>query len=270
MSLRSQLLLLTRNFGAFNAIAAGLEAASGDRMAVLAADLQEPPELVAQFSDILRSGRAEVVFGVRASRSDPWLSELLSTAFWWSYRRFVVREIPPGGVDVFGCSRRVRDQLLTFSEIQTNVIALLFWMGYQREFVPYVRRPRLEGISAWTFAKKLRYCIDSVFSFTDLPLRFLLSAGAVGCTIALILGMVVVVSRLVGGIEVPGYTPLILTIVFFGGLTTLGLGVVGQYLWLTLQNTRRRPNYLVNTRESWMPAQSRPRTVRPTSGAGVG
>lgn len=254
--LRSQLLQLTRNFGSFCAIAAGLAQAQGDRFAVLAADLQEPPELIIQFSDALRSGRADIVFGVRASRADPWLSELFSTVFWWLYRRFVVSAMPPGGVDVFGCTRTVRDQLLTFSELQTNLIALLFWMGYRREYVRYHRQPRLEGVSAWSAAKKLRYCVDSIFNFTDLPLRVLLTTGVAGSLVAVILGFVVLLARLLHDIPIPGYTAIILAVMFFGGLTVFGLGIIGQYLWLTLQNSRRRPNYLVRTREEF-PLQHR-------------
>jgi glycosyltransferase involved in cell wall biosynthesis len=245
LPLRSQLLLLSRNFGSFCAIAAGLVKAQGERFAVLAADLQEPPELITEFSNILRADKADIVFGVRASRSDPWLSEFFSTAFWWVYRRFVVPAMPPGGVDIFGCTRPVRDQLISMSEVQTNLIALLFWMGYRRHFVPYHRRPRLEGMSAWTFAKKLRYCVDSIFNFTDLPLRLLLSTGMTGCIVAVVLGCVVLTYRLSTGVEVPGYTAIILSVMFFGGLTAFGLGIVGQYLWLTLQNTRSRPNYLI-------------------------
>lgn len=247
LPLPTQLLQLSRNFGSFAAIAAGLERGGGDCFAVLAADLQEPPELVVRFAEILHGGQADVVFGVRASRSDPWLSELFSTLFWGIYRRFVVREIPLGGVDVFGCTRAVRDHLLALREANTNLIALLFWLGFRREFVPYDRQPRLEGQSAWTLAKKLQYCVNSVFNFTDLPVRALLATGVAGTALACTLGVVVVVCRLLGLIDVPGYTALILAVMFFGGLTTFGLGVVGQYLWLTLQNTRHRPNYIVRS-----------------------
>src|SRR5947209_15155266 len=106
---RSNLLCLSRNFGAFSAIAAGLQAGSGDNFGVLAADLQEPPELILDFARILSSDTADVVFGCRAGRTDPWPSEIASSLFWRIYRRFVVREMPAGGVDVFACTRRVRD-----------------------------------------------------------------------------------------------------------------------------------------------------------------
>ena len=245
--LRSQLLLLTRNFGSFSAICAGLEHGLGERFAVIAADLQEPPALIAEFDEILRSGRADITFGVRSSRTDPWLTEITSSLFWSLYRHFVIPEMPAGGVDVFGCTREVRDRLLSLRESHTNLIALLLWLGYRQVFVPYQRLKRLEGTSSWTLSKKLRYSIDSIFNFTDLPIRFLLAAGVLGTLSSLFVAAVVLISRLLGIIEVPGYTPIILTITFFGGLMTLGLGIIGQYLWLALRNSRQRPNYIVRT-----------------------
>ena len=245
--LRSQLLLLTRNFGSFSAICAGLEHGLGERFAVIAADLQEPPALITEFDEILRSGRADITFGVRSSRTDPWLTEITSSLFWSLYRHFVIPEMPAGGVDVFGCTREVRDRLLSLRESHTNLIALLLWLGYRQVFVPYQRLKRLEGTSSWTLSKKLRYSIDSIFNFTDLPIRFLLAAGVLGTLSSLFVAAVVLISRLLGIIEVPGYTPIILTITFFGGLMTLGLGIIGQYLWLALRNSRQRPNYIVRT-----------------------
>jgi glycosyltransferase involved in cell wall biosynthesis len=251
--IRAQLLLLSRNFGSFAAIAAGLAHGKGDYFAVLAADLQEPPELILEFVELLRNGDADVVFGVRSGRSDPHLSELFATTFWSIYRRLVVRDMPPGGVDVFACGKVVRDRLLSLREVNTNLIALLFWLGYRRRFVPYVRQPRLEGKSAWTFQKKLRYSFDSIFNFTDLPIRILLTAGVLGTTLAVVTGVLVLAFRLAGRIEVAGYTPVILAITFFGGLTALGLGIIGQYLWLALENTRQHPQYIVQSRTAYGP-----------------
>src|SRR4051794_34090281 len=129
LPLRTQLLSLSRNFGSFAAIAAGMERACGECIAVMAADLQEPPELALKMFDAMGSGRADIVFGVRGKRSDPWLSEFSSTMFWYVYRKLVIRDMPPGGVDVFGCTREVRDQLLRLQGINTNLVALLFWLG---------------------------------------------------------------------------------------------------------------------------------------------
>jgi glycosyltransferase involved in cell wall biosynthesis len=243
----SQLAALSRNFGSFNAITAGMELGRGEYFAVLAADLQEPPDLIVQFYESLRSGSADIVFGYRTKRSDPWLSELSATLFWAIYRRFVVKEMPPGGVDVFGCTRRVRDRILSFPEANSSLMALLFWVGFRRLYIGYERQPRKEGQSTWTFPMKLRYSLDSIFNFTDLPVRLLLALGGLGTLTAVVLGVVIVTLRLTNGIPVAGYTALALMILFFGSLMTLGMGIVGQYVWLCLQNARRRPNYLIDS-----------------------
>ena len=244
---RSQLVELSRNFGSFSAITAGLECARGDYMAVLAADLQEPPHLITEFHRILSSGQADVVMGHRVGRADPWWTRIASESFWGLYRRFVVPDIPRGGVDVFACTREVRDHLVQLKEVTTNLVALVFWLGFRRAFVSYERRPRLEGRSGWTFGRRVRYAVDSVFSFTDLPIRALLLLGTGGTLIALTAGLTVFIMWSLGRIPVLGYTPLMLVITFFGGLTALGLGIVGQYLWLSLQNVRRRPNFIVKS-----------------------
>lgn len=246
----AQLIHLSRNFGAFAAIAAGLENARGDYFAVIAADLQEPPEIVLQFLEQMRNRDADVVFGVRAKRSDPLMSRLFSNIFWACYRRLVNPEIPAGGVDVFGCNRQVRDRICAMKEVETSLVGLLFWIGFRRGFVPYERRERLEGRSAWTFGKKLNYLVNSVFNFTDLPIRVLLGVGLCGISISVIGAITVLVARLTGAINVPGYSAIVLTIFFFGGLMAAGLGIVGQYLWLCLQNTRNRPSFIVQSRRT--------------------
>ncbi len=243
----SQLAALSRNFGSFNAITAGMELGRGEYFAVLAADLQEPPDLVVQFYESLRNDSADIVFGYRTKRSDPWFSELSATLFWAIYRRFVVKEMPPGGVDVFGCTRRVRDRILSFPEANSSLMALLFWVGFRRRYIGYERQPRKEGQSTWTLPMKLRYSLDSIFNFTDLPVRLLLALGGLGTLTAVVLGAVIVTLRLTNGIPVAGYTALALMILFFGSLMTLGMGIVGQYVWLCLQNARRRPNYLIDS-----------------------
>jgi len=251
LPLRTQVLSLSRNFGSFAAIAAGLERARGDNMAVMAADLQEPPELIRQFFEALDAGRADIVFGVRGGRSDPWLSEIASNLFWFLFRKLVIKDLPRGGVDVFGCTREVRDRLLQLQGVDSNLIALLFWLGYRREYIVYERQRRLEGKSAWTFGRKLRYCLNSIFNFTDLPIQLLLYSGAIALLLAVSASILVIVAKLRGDIPVPGYTPIVLATLFFGALTSLGFGIVGQYLWLALQIGRRRPHYIIHSAEEY-------------------
>jgi len=239
--------MLSRNFGSFAAITAGLTLGDGDHFAMLAADLQEPPELIVQFHERLQSGQVDVVIGQRGERNDPWLSQQFSKLFWSIFRSFAVSDIPEGGVDTFGCTRQVRDSLIALRESDSSLVSLLFWLGYRREIIPFARRERSIGKSAWTFRKKLNYAVHSFFNFTDLPIRFLLVAGFLSSLIAFGFGMVVLWARLSNAIVIPGYAALALLITFFGGVTTFGLGIIGQYLWLTLQNARHRPNFIVHT-----------------------
>jgi glycosyltransferase involved in cell wall biosynthesis len=232
--LPATLVELSRNFGSFAAIAAGLQQGQGDRFAVIAADLQEPPELVITFDRLLADGTADVVLGHRERRADPWLSRLTP-------------DMPRGGVDMFGCTKQVRDRLVDLREANSSLVALLLWVGFRRASVPYERRARQHGRSAWTFGRKLRYAIDSIFNFTDIPIKLLLILGAVATALAVTASVVVSMAWAIGLVPVLGYTPLMLAITSFGGLTALGLGIVGQYLWLTLQNTRDRPAFIVRT-----------------------
>ena len=254
---------LSRNFGAFNAVRCGLEQASGEYIAVLPADLQEPADLALTFLDVLRRGDADIVFGTRSSRDDPWFDEVTSRAFWSLYRRLVLPELPPGGVHAFACARVVRNRLLELQEPTVNLIALLFWLGFRRAFVPYDRQPRVDGRSAWTLAKKLRYGFESVFSFTDLPIRVLLGVGLLGALSAVLVSVVLLVASLSGRIPVPGYAPTVLAIMFFGSITSLGLGILGQYAWLILQTTRGRPGYLI-AQVSRFPAAPAERLAAPS------
>ena len=251
----SVLVSLSRNFGAFNAVRCGLEQASGDYIAVLAADLQEPADLALTFLDILRRDQADIAFATQSSRDDPWFDEMSSRAFWALYRRWVLPELPRGGVNAVGCTRMVRDRLLQLREPTTNLIALFFWLGFRRAYVPYDRQRRRDGRSAWTLAKKLRYGFDSLFSFTDLPIRLLLLLGIVGTLTAVVFAILLLSASLAGRITVPGYAPTVLIVTFFGSITSLGLGILGQYVWLILQTTRGRPGYVIDRTESFQVEQ---------------
>ncbi len=238
----SSLILLSRNFGSFSAIRAGMELRESDRYAVMAADLQEPPELVLQMDAALRSEPVDVVVGTRQGREDPFLARLPAEAFWWLYRKYVVPEVPPGGVDVFGCNRAFRDTLLRLDERHSSLIAQIFWLGFRRKLIGYSRRTREHGKSAWTLRKKLNYLMDSVFSFTDLPIRLLVRVGATTAILAGLLGVVVMVGKMSGYISVPGYAMTLLTIIFLGAVNLFGLGVVGSYAWRIYENTKGRPH----------------------------
>lgn len=237
----AQLLAHSRNFGSFPAIRTGLAAARGDYFGVMAADLQEPPELMQAFFAALEADECDVAIGTRLRRGDTLRARLSSGTFWWLYRRLVVPDMPEGGVDVFGCNRVFRDHLLRLQESRSSLIALIFWLGFRRKLVGYERLTRQEGVSAWTLRKKVDYMLDSVFAFTDYPIRLLTRCGLLGCVLSVVLAALVLVGHLSGRIAVPGYVPTMLVVLFFGALNLFGLGLVGTYAWRAYENSKQRP-----------------------------
>ena len=232
----------SRNFGSFAAIRTGMSLARGNRIAMMAADLQEPPELVVRFLRRLASGEVDVEAGQRASRDDR--GDSASKAYWSLYRRFVMPDIPAGGVDMFACTGAVRDVVCSLESVHTSLVAQLFWVGFRRELIPYDRLPS-PGPSGWTLRRKVRYLSDSVFAFTDLPVRALWLIGLSGLTLGFVVAAAVLIARVSGAIDVPGYTATVLVIVFFGSLNMVGLGIIGSYVWRAYETVKGRPGGIV-------------------------
>ena len=247
----SQLICLSRNFGSFAAIRAGLARANGQYFAVMAADLQDPPETIIQFFHTLAAEPVDIVVGTRATRADPGLSKVFSNTYWFFYRKFIIPDLPPGGVDIFGCNAIVREALCRLPEVGSSLIGLLFWLGFRRKFILYDRRLRPFGESAWSFARKIRYMFDSMYAFTDLPISLLFWAGALGIVISAVWAMIVFVAWALDLVDVPGYTPIVLLVSFFGALNTLSIGIIGSYLWRTFENTKGRPQSIVLMAETF-------------------
>jgi polyisoprenyl-phosphate glycosyltransferase len=245
LSFKSKLIALSRNFGSFAAIRVGLQKASGPYFAVMTADLQEPDDLIVAFFEELAKGETDVVIGARQSRDDPLLNKVASQVFWFLYRKLVQPELPRGGIDVFGCNAAFRRELLKLEESHSSLVGLLVWLGFRRKAIPYKRARRQHGKSAWTFARKMRYLLDSLFSFSDLPIKVLLWVGSIGIVISLVFSVIVLWARLSGRIQVPGYSPIVLTITFFGSINLICLGIVGSYVWRAYENTKKRPGAVV-------------------------
>ena len=240
-ALATQLISHSRNFGSFAAIRTGIHAARGEYIGVMAADLQEPPELMLEFFRVLSTDEADITVGRREGRNDPALSSFLSRAFWGLYRRTINPAIPRGGVDVFALNRRAASELISLPESHSSLVGLLYWIGFRRVEVPYVRAPREVGRTGWTMKKKIRYLLDSVYSFTDLPISILTTVGVVGSVVTLLVSIVVFFAWLNGSITSPGYTPLMLALLFSTFVVLYGLGIVGSYVWRIYENSKQRP-----------------------------
>ena len=254
---RSRLLLLSRNFGSFAAIREGLKAAEGRYFAVMAADLQEPPELTTESFAALQRDECDIALGTRIARADPWMTRLTSGLFWGLYRRLIQRELPPGGVDVFACNHAFREQLLRFEEAHTSLVGQLLWLGFRRKLIPYTRQARRHGHSAWQFRQKLKYLLDSTYSFSDLPIKIFVALGFMGVVSSVVMGLVVLISRVTGAIVVPGYSATVIAVVFFSGLNMLGLGIIGSYVWRAYENTKSRPLAVVMREQRFTPSPDR-------------
>ncbi len=247
----SQLIVLARNFGSFAAIRMGLSAAQGPYYAVMAADLQEPIELVTQFFTMMNTEPVDIVMGVRTARGDPWLTRTLSSIFWAAYRLLVQPGMPRGGMDVFGCTRKVCELIVKMDEANSTLVGLLVWMGFRRKLVEYRRQPRSSGKSAWTLRRKLRYMSDSIYAFTDLPILLLQVTGLAGILLCGCASFITAAAWISGAVPVKGYTPLILSILFSASLILFGLGVVGGYVWRAFENTKQRPLFIPMTHERY-------------------
>ncbi len=236
----AQLIAHSRNLGSFAAIRTGLCRARGSYIGVMAADLQEPPELLLQMFEVMSQGTSDIVFGQRVSRDDPLLQRLVAAMYWWLYRVLVLSDVPPGGVDVFACTDMVRKAILSQENSPGPLIIQLLWIGFRRAFVTYHRRRRLAGRSAWSLRKRLDYLLESVLCFTDRPIHALLWFGASGIVLSLIAAVVISAGSLSERISPPSYIVIILLLIFMGSVQSCGLGIVAFYLWHSLMSAQRR------------------------------
>jgi len=201
----------------------------------------------------LEAGECDIALGRRIGRNDPAVSSFASRAFWWLYRRTVNRDVPSGGVDVFGCTAEVAALISTLGETHTSLIGLLYWIGYRRKYFPYTRQARRHGKSGWTLGRKFHYLMDSIYAFTDLPILALQAIGLIGVVGSTLMGLIVFIAWLLGSIREPGYTPLMVVLLASTSAILLGLGVVGSYVARAYENSKVRPVSIVATREFFGP-----------------
>lgn len=241
-------LRLARNVGAHLAIACGIEQAAGACCAVLAADLQDPPETLPALLERWRAG-AQVVWAARAGRAGESTQTLLAArTYYWLMRHLVgLREMPPGGADVMLLDRAVMDALARFGERNVSIHALIAWMGFRQERIDYEKQARLHGRSGWSLGKKLKLLVDSVTAFSDLPVRLMTCLGLAVTLLGFLYAAVLFVEALLGA-PIEGWTVLMVAVLVIGGLQMTMLGVLGAYLWRALDESRGRPRYLIEAR----------------------
>lgn len=245
---RVRILKLSRNFGSWNAVLAGIHAASGDAVMWISSDLQDPPELIPHLVRPWAEG-AQVVWGVRARREDPWLRRIISTAFYALLRRTAVPEYPVLGVDVCLMDRRVAKLFGGLREHHRFTQGLIMRMGFTQVTVPYVRERRHAGRSKWSTAPRLiGMATDMILAFSAAPLRLMFYAGLILVLAGAAGGAAAVVARIAYGAVVPGWVMPTLAVLVVGGLQAAFLGILGEYVWRVLEEVRDRPHYIVAER----------------------
>ena len=236
---------LARNFGSVAAVQAGFAVATGDCIGCIAADLQDPPELFVEMLSHWERG-VKAVFAVRADRNESVSQKFLSRAFYFLIRRFAIQDYPKGGFDFVLIDRQVADEVNRIREKNTNLMSLIFWLGFNHVALPYVRRRRLKGNSRWTLRKKIKFFIDSFVAFSYVPIRFLSVLGFIFAAASFAYAVLVLYSWTTHGISVPGWTATMIVLAFTAGIQMMMLGVLGEYLWRTLDETRKRPPYVID------------------------
>ena len=241
---RVRVIRLSRNFGSNAAILAGLTYARGDGVVVISADLQDPPELIPQLVAPWREGN-QVVLAARRKRSDPFVSRALATAFNHLFRRFVFRDFPPDGFDFMLLDRRVVDVLVALREKNSYILGQTMWVGFKRQVVYYDRLERSHGRSRWTTAKKIKYFIDAFTAFSYLPLRVASFLGILLAGLGFLYALFIIGLRLATGIQVAGWASLTVVVLVTSGVQLVLVGILGEYLWRVLDETRQRPPFIV-------------------------
>ena len=242
---RVRVVRLSRNFGSNAAILAGLHYVSGDCVAMIAADLQDPPELITTMLQRWEAGK-KVVLAAREVREDPLADRLVSGAFYWLLRRLAIREIPANGCDFALVDREVVDILVQIGEKNLYLIGLILWLGFDRDVVYYTRQKRELGKSRWTLGKRVKYFIDALVSFTYMPMRLVSALGVALALTGFGWAVVVVLNKLLAGVPVQGWASLMTVVLVVSGVQLLTLGIFGEYLWRNFEETRKRPSFVVD------------------------
>lgn len=237
---------LSRNFGSNSAIMAGLSQARGDAVAVIAADLQDPPALIHDMLGLWRGGH-KVIIAARRKREDPFPASLLADGFYKLFRRYALKTMPERGFDFFLIDQQVCALINGIQENNAYLMGLILWLGFDPYVLYYDRQARAEkyGQSMWSFTKKLKYFVDSFVAFSYFPIRLASGLGILFSLFGLVYAVWVIFARLALGVETEGWASLMIVVLIAAGVQMLILGVIGEYLWRNLDETRRRPRFII-------------------------
>ncbi|KGE03071.1 glycosyltransferase family 2 protein [Pseudohaliea rubra] len=242
---RVSLLSLSRNFGKEAAVSAGLDHARGEAVIVIDADLQDPPELIPELLRRWREG-FDIVYTVRASRrGESWLKVGSARWFYRVMGRLSAVPVPADAGDYRLLSRRAVDAVRALPESHRYLKGLYAWVGFPQACVTYHREARAAGKSKWSYWRLWNHALDGITSFSAAPLKLATWLGLATSTLAFLYGLYLLLRTLLYGNPVPGYPSLLIVVLFLGGVQLICLGIIGEYLGRTYDESKRRPLYLV-------------------------
>ena len=237
---------LTRNFGQIPAIISGLKNFESKAYIVISADLQDPVDLMNDFIFHYFKGGFEIVGGERIKRNDSFANQIASKLFYKLLKRLNFPNYPSGGFDYFLISKKIRDIILSMNQSNPFLQGEIFFTGHKSKFIPYERLKRKSGQSKWTFSKKITYFIDGILGYSFFPLRLMTIVGFLIFIITLFFSLYILILKLLGqGTSPLGWTTLIISILTLSSVQMMFLGVIGEYLWRVLSQTRNRPKYFI-------------------------
>ncbi len=236
----------SRNFGKEAAMYAGLEHARGDYVAIMDADMQDPPSLLPQMYDILQTGEYDSVATRRVSRKgEPPIRSLFARMFYKLINRISDADIVDGARDYRLMNRTMVDAILSMQEYNRFSKGIFGWVGFRTHWLPYENVERVAGETKWSFWKLFRYSVEGIVAFSTAPLAIASVVGLVVCLAAVAALVVVLGKTLLFGDPVAGWPSMMCMILFLGGIQLLTMGIMGQYLAKTYLETKRRPIYIL-------------------------
>lgn len=240
----------SRNFGKEAAMYAGLQNASGDYIAVMDSDLQDPPEFLIEMYKELLDGTADCVAAKRETRKgEPVIRSFFARMFYKGINKISKTEIVDGARDFRLMTRQMVDAILEMSEYNRFSKGIFGWVGFETKWIGYKNVERAAGNTKWSFWKLLIYALDGVIAFSTAPLIFATIIGLLFCFIALVMIIVIVVKTLMLGDPVAGYPSMICFILLLGGIQLFCMGIIGQYLSKTYLEVKKRPIYIAKEKK---------------------
>ena len=236
---------LSRNFGEHAALLAGLSQCSGDCAVTKQADLQEDSSIILEMYESWKKGN-KVVLAVRSDREDPFLTKLCASIYYSIIHRFVDKNMPVGGCDCYLIDRKVIKVLELLDEKNSSLTLQVLWAGFKCDRIYFHRSEREVGVSRWTFSKKLKLAMDSMLSFSYAPIRFMSMLGGIFSGIALLWICYIIWEALCIGEPVQGWASLMCLVLFSSGLIIMMLGMIGEYVWRSLDASRNRPPFIID------------------------